>query len=131
VQDGLKTLNSNDSVENGDFVTGVTLTNGVVSISEGNLPNQFSNIKIGNTTITPDSKQDTLILEAGSNISINGDSDTDKITISATDTTYTAGSGLVLAGTDFNHSNSVTAKNNYDASSTTTSLSHSGTFTID
>ena len=64
---------------------------------------------LANTTIhvtstdksTWNAKQDALT--PGSNISISGG------TISATDTTYSAGAGLTLSGTQFKHSNSVTA----------------------
>ena len=46
--------------------------------------NAFSNVKIGNTTITADSKTDTLELVAGSNITLTPDEVNDKVTISAT-----------------------------------------------
>ena len=52
--------------------------------------NAFSNVKVGSTTIAADSKTDTLTLEAGSNITITPDATNDKITIAATDTTYSA-----------------------------------------
>lgn len=45
--------------------------------------NAFSNIIIGSTTIAADTVTDSLILEAGSNITITPDSDNDKITIDA------------------------------------------------
>lgn len=48
--------------------------------------NAFSNIKVGSTTVAADSKTDTLELAAGTNISLNAIND--KITIAATDTTY-------------------------------------------
>lgn len=44
--------------------------------------NAFSNIKIGETIIQADSKQDTLELTAGANISIIGDNNNDKAIIS-------------------------------------------------
>lgn len=47
-------------------------------------------------------KQDKLT--AGDNVAISSSN-----VISATDTTYTAGTGLSLSGTTFNHSNSITA----------------------
>lgn len=54
-------------------------------------PNQnaFSNIVVGSTIISADSKTDSLSLVAGSNVSITTDGTNDKITISATDTKYT------------------------------------------
>lgn len=56
-------------------------------------------------------KQD--VLTAGDNISIS-----DSNVISATDTKYSAGTGLSLSGTTINHSNSVTAKISYVGSFT-------------
>jgi ribosome-associated protein YbcJ (S4-like RNA binding protein) len=52
------------------------------------------------------------------------------ITISGTDTdtTYSAGTGLALSGTTFNHSNSITAKTTYNQS--TASPGYGGTFKI-
>ena len=65
--------------------------------------NAFSNITVGDTTIEADSKTDTLTLEAGSNITLTPDASTDKVTITATDTTYsdatTSVSGL-MSGSD-------------------------------
>ena len=62
------------------------------AISSGAEVNQnaFSNIAIGNTTISADSKTDTLTLEAGDNITLTPNATSDKITIEATDTKYTA-----------------------------------------
>ena len=71
---------------------------GVASGAEVN-QNAFSNIVANGTTVSADTKTDTLTIEAGSNISITGDATNDKITISATDTTYsdatTASHGLM------------------------------------
>lgn len=68
--------------------------------------NAFSNIKIDSTVVSADSKTDTLELTAGSNIILTPDTTNDKITIAATDTTYseatTATSGLMSA-TDKSH----------------------------
>ena len=65
--------------------------------------NAFSNITVGDTTIEANSKTDTLTLEAGSNITLTPDTSTDKVTITATDTTYsdatTSTSGL-MSGSD-------------------------------
>lgn len=52
------------------------------------LKNVFGKIKVGNTTIEADTTQDTLELEAGSNITLTPDATNDKVTIAATDTTY-------------------------------------------
>lgn len=129
--------------------------------------NAFSNVKVGETTVSADNTTDTLTLVAGSNVTITPDADNDKITISAKDTvythptssgnkhipsggssgqilrwsadgtaawgadnntTYSAGTGLSLSGTTFNHSNSVTAGTAQgDASKT---LTFGETFTI-
>lgn len=63
---------------------------GVASGAEVN-QNAFSNIKIGNTTISADGKTDTVELTAGNNITLTPDATNDKITIAATNTntTYT------------------------------------------
>lgn len=56
----------------------------------------FSNIKVGSTTVVADTKTDTLELVAGTNVTITPDATNDKITITATDTTYTAASATPL-----------------------------------
>lgn len=69
---------------------------GIASGAEVN-QNAFSNIAIGSSTIAADSETDTLTLVAGSNITLTPDTTNDKVTISATNTTYSpAGSGLGL-----------------------------------
>lgn len=137
--------------------------------------NAFSSIVVGSTTISADSKSDSLEF-SGNNVTITPDSANDKVTIGITkdnvisalgytpgssidsnttytlsksgstitltgsdgsktsvedantDTTYSAGTGLSLSGTTFNHSNSVTAGTAQgDASKT---LAFGGTFTI-
>lgn len=64
---------------------------GIASGAEVN-QNAFSNVKVGSTTIAADGKTDTLELAAGSNVTLTPDASGDKVTISATDTTYTAAS---------------------------------------
>ena len=63
--------------------------------------NAFSNVKVGSTTIAADTKTDTLELVAGSNVTLTPDASGDKVTIAATDTTYsdatTSASGLMSA----------------------------------
>lgn len=61
--------------------------------------NAFSNVTVGSTTVSADSATDTLTLVAGSNVTLTPDATNDKVTIAATDTTYSAGSGLDLSGT--------------------------------
>jgi hypothetical protein len=60
---------------------------GIASGAEVN-QNAFSNVVVGETTVSADSKTDTLTLAAGSNVTITPDATNDKITISATNTTY-------------------------------------------
>lgn len=66
-----------------------TKLNGIATGAEVN-QNAFSNVKVGSTTVAADSKTDTLELVAGSNITLTPDSTNDKVTIAATDTTYSA-----------------------------------------
>ena len=79
-------------------------------------PNQnaFSNIAVdsttGSTTIAADSTTDTITFVAGSNVTITPDATNDKITIAATDTTYSAAGsslGLVKSGGDVTISSGV------------------------
>lgn len=46
--------------------------------------NAFSNVKVGSTTVTADSKTDTLTLEAGGDVTLTPDTSGDKVTISVT-----------------------------------------------
>lgn len=76
--------------------TNITLTpdatNDKVTIAfNGTIPtlkNVFGKVKVGSTTIEADTTQDTLELAAGSNITLTPDATNDKVTIAATDTTY-------------------------------------------
>ena len=56
---------------------------GIASGAEVN-QNAFANVKVGSTTIQSDAKQDTLELAAGTNISLVGDANYDKVTIGVT-----------------------------------------------
>lgn len=60
---------------------------GIASGAEVN-QNAFSNIAVGSTTISADSKTDTLTLTAGNNITLTPNATSDSIEIIATDTTY-------------------------------------------
>lgn len=94
-----------------------TKLDGIAISAEVN-QNAFSNVVVGSTTISADSKTDSLTL-AGSNVTITPDADNDKITIGitkanvtsalgytppTTDTTYgvatSSALGLVKSGTD-------------------------------
>lgn len=68
-----------------------TKLNSIASGAEVN-QNAFSNVKVGSTTVAADGKTDTLELVAGSNVTITPDATKDKITIAATDTTYSEAS---------------------------------------
>lgn len=63
--------------------------------------NAFSNIKVGSVTVAADTKTDTVEFVGGTNVTITPDATNDKITITATDTTYsdatTSASGLMSA----------------------------------
>ena len=86
---------------------------GIASGAEAN-QNAYANIKVGATTIAADSKTDTLEIAAGSNITITPDAASDKITITATNSTYgAAGSslGLVKSGGDVTISEGVITVN--------------------
>ena len=72
--------------------------------------NAFSNVKVGDTTISADTTTDTLNLVAGSNVTITPDATNDKITISAKDTTYNLGSfGITATASELNKLDGVTA----------------------
>ena len=72
-----------------------TLKNKLDGIASGAEVNQnaFSNVKVGSTTVASDSKTDTLELVAGSNVTLTPDATNDKVTIAATDTTYSEATG--------------------------------------
>lgn len=87
-----KTKNGSTS----DVVTLATMKtdmalNNVANGAEVN-QNAFSNVKVGSTTIAADSKTDTLELVAGANVTLTPDATNDKLTIAATNTTYTPAS---------------------------------------
>jgi hypothetical protein len=86
------------------------------------IPNSFGKVKVGNTEVVADATTDTLTLEAGTNITITPDATNDKITISSSDTTYSAGNGLTLSGTTFN----VGAGTGISVTADTVSLSTTG-----
>ena len=88
-----------DAVANGDsgLMSGADKAklNGIATGAEVN-QNAFSNIKVGSTTVAADTKTDTVEFIAGSNITITPDATNDKITIAATNTTYTPASAAPL-----------------------------------
>lgn len=66
--------------------------------------NAFSNILIDSTTITANSKTDILKIIAGTDITLTPDINENAITISSSNTTYSAGTGISLSGTTFSNS---------------------------
>lgn len=94
--------------------------------------NAWSNLQVGNTLIQADSATDTLTVSAGNNITLTPDASNDSLTISATDTTYSAGTGLTLSGTEFSvNTNAIqeklTAGSNITISGTTISATDTDT----
>ena len=60
--------------------------------------NAFSNIKVGQATVSADSKTDTLELVAGTNVTLTPDTTNDKVTIAAADpTNWKLGQGYIGA----------------------------------
>ena len=68
---------------------------GIAAQAEVN-QNAFSKVKIGNSTIQADSKTDTIELIAGSNITITPDETNNKITIAASDKTFSERTAFTL-----------------------------------
>ena len=95
------------TVDGFGHVTGVT--NRTITVTDTNTtyttlknPNALAVQYNGTASISYDgSSKKTLNIKAGTNVSVAGDT-SGNITISATDTTYSAGSGLELSGTTFN-----------------------------
>ena len=81
----------------------VSKLNGIASGAEVN-QNAFANVKVGDTVVAADAKQDTIEFVAGSNITITPDATNDKITIAAKDTVYTHPSSGATAGSYGNSS---------------------------
>lgn len=104
-------LTSSSGVSDLTAGTGISLSGSTGSVTitnsdRGSQQNIFKNIVVsGQSDVVADSNNDTLTLVEGSNVTITTDAATDSITIAATDTntTYSAGSGLSLAGTVFSH----------------------------
>lgn len=66
--------------------------NGIQAMAEVN-QNAFSNVKVGSTTISADTKTDTFELVAGTNVTLTPDATNDKVTINASHPTYTSFTG--------------------------------------
>lgn len=99
--DGWTAISANATPEATEQINGLMTSamviklNGIASGAEVN-QNAFGKVVVGSTTITADSKTDTLTLTAGSNVTLTPDATNDKVTIAATNTTsgtsYNAGS---------------------------------------
>ncbi|MGG3725172.1 hypothetical protein ABES20_14555, partial [Geobacillus stearothermophilus] len=92
---GYASLDKNAKVPTSQLPIATTTSPGAISASDkakldgiapGAEPNQnaFSNVKVGTTTISADSKTDTLELVAGQNIVLTPDAANDKVTIDVT-----------------------------------------------
>lgn len=94
-------LDVTDSAIANQYVSSVSQTDGKITVSRSALPKAFGKVTVGSTNIAADSTTDTLTLMAGDNVTITADANNDKITIEATDTTYseatTSVAGLMSA----------------------------------
>lgn len=75
-----KTINGTTT----DVVTASTLKTAMGLDNVEQNQNAFSNVKVGSTTISADTKTDTLELVAGSNVTLTPDATNDKVTIAVT-----------------------------------------------
>ena len=80
------------------------------------LKNVFGKVKVGSTTVEADTTQDTLELVAGSNVTLTPDATNDKVTIAATDTTYTQGTGITIANNQISNAGVTGVKGNSESS---------------
>ena len=66
--------------------------------------NAFSTVKVGTTSLTADSKTDTLTITAGDNVTLTPTASSDTFSIAATDTTYSdvvaGGASGLMTGSD-------------------------------
>ena len=97
---------------------------GIAAKAEVN-QNAFSNVTVGDVTISADSKTDTLTLTAGNNITITPNTSDDSIVIAAKDTTYSAASqsaaGLMSADDKKKLDGIATGANKYSLPNATSS----------
>ena len=105
--------------------------NKLAGVEEGAEVNQntFTTITVDSTDISAKNKLNKFTITAGSNITLTPDVVNDKMTIAATDTKYSAGTGISLNGTTFNHNNSISAGTISDGGVTRT-LTFGGAFNI-
>ena len=93
---------------------------GIASGAEVN-QNAFANVKVGSTTIQSDAKQDTLELAAGTNISLVGDANNDKVTIAVT--------GKVASASQADNATNATKATNADVSKKVSNTATNGSAT--
>lgn len=97
----------------GNAVTSITASNGALTVTKG------STFSLSNhthtTTIAANSGTNQLTLAASTKYKLTTGG-TNFIFTTPPNTTYSAGTGLSLSGTTFNHSNSVTAETTFDKS---------------
>lgn len=104
----------------------IALKSDIPSLAGGTAAAANATVIGGVTVVGHTINASTKKLKAGSNVTITGTAA--EILIASTNTTYSAGTGLSLSGTTFNHKNSVTAGvASGDANKT---LAWGGTFTI-
>lgn len=98
-----KKTGTNGAEESTDLVTFATVATSGSYNDLSNKPtipslkNVFGKVKVGSTTIEADTTQDTLEIAAGSNITLTPDATNDKVTIAATDTTYSDFTGATTS----------------------------------
>ena len=95
--DVLSYINSLEVISSSQQVNYTDITN------KPTIPNAiFKTIAVsGEDNVVADSATDTLTFAGGSNVTITTDNTTDTVTFAASNTTYTAGTGLDLTGTVF------------------------------
>lgn len=99
------------------------------------LQNVFGIVKVGTTNIEADTTRDTLTLEAGNNVTLTPDATNDKVTISATDTTYSdvvaGGASGLMTGADKTKLDGIEAGAEVNVVDNVTSPTSGGTKVID
>ena len=136
VEDGetRKLITKTSSSGSGNVVSSVSVSGDTITYTKGVTAltahqNAFSKVKVGSTTVAADSAGDTLELVTGSNVTLTPDATNDKVTIAATDTTYTDGTaGYTLKAKQDGNGNDITTTY-YKASNPSGFTSNTGTIT--
>lgn len=91
-----------------------TAANNAQTTANAKTSKAFSNIIVGDTTVSADAKEDTLTLVAGSNVTLTPDATNDKITISSTNTdTHNTSKNVVTGNANSTVNNAATNGNVY------------------